>query len=161
VFTQQVLGGSSAISDPRPRTAGADIPWPLIGAVLAHAAGQDIITFTVSDIAPDHDISPVELGINLFSGGADTVITVSARFARAEKSVFLRIGNAPVVALDAVISFRENTVIVVTRLPLTWDVLTPRERDRCFAFCTIQGVRYQTDVPAAVVAPVPSPHVDR
>ncbi|MCS5721028.1 hypothetical protein N1028_02090 [Herbiconiux sp. CPCC 203407] len=108
---------------------------------------MDRITFAVSDVAPDADIGPVVLGIDLLAGESGDALTFLARFDRTGFSACTTSGDALTALHGACVAYSDGAVSVTARLPVQRD----RSGRSPVAFCIIDGVPIQTGIPVVIV----------
>jgi hypothetical protein len=137
------------MDDPRPGAVSADAPWPLLAVLIETTGTFDGLTFAVSDTAPDTDtdIGSVVLGIDRLTDAAGGMMTFLARFDGSGCTVWTAHNGAASVPCDAEVKFSDGAVSITTRLP-GWKVAPGQSPS---AFCLIDDITYQVDVPVVVI----------
>lgn len=130
------------MSDPRPGAVNGDAPWPLLAAVVERSGDAALVTFEVSDVAPETAIGSVVLGVDLTDaqGGRFALL---ARFEAGHCTVSTSAGGRSTLCPDATVHYSDGAVTVRAELPELAEVDGPGSA----AFCFLSGVPYQVDVP--------------
>ncbi|QJU53996.1 hypothetical protein SCB71_12460 [Herbiconiux sp. KACC 21604] len=131
----------------RPSGVAEGDAWPILAAVMEHDEGGDHITFAVSDIAPEEYLGPVVLGVDNLTASTGEVVAVVARFDLGGCTVCSTTGGTSTEHPDARVDFSDGAVTITANT----GVRMPGPGDHPVAFCLVDGVPFQLDVPVVMM----------